>query len=152
MKTEVVVFDKDSTLADTTPRASLYKGDDTDWVEYAKAGVNDLPTASCALARLLQRYLPVIVLTASPEEARYETETWLAAQGIRPTRLILAPSGTINHNAYKVKMMTALQLEYNVLLAVEDYWSLTFEYAALKPPVPALIVRSYDPATRELTR
>lgn len=79
---EVVTFDKDSTIADTSGRhwlaMKVLSGDGTTWLDYCRACGDDKPiVAARELMYLLARHYPVHILTGSQDCP--EAREWLLA-------------------------------------------------------------------------
>jgi len=151
-KPEAVVFDVDSTLADTTHRKGLIlqgsQREDTDWEAYAKACTNDTPTAAVPLLNLLAPFYKIILLTSRPEGARAETNEWLNRHLIYD-RLVMDNGSCLGTVGYKLAGLRALQREYNIKLLLEDSWNIRTAVEK-ELGIPTLVVRAYAPQVLEL--
>jgi len=153
IKPSAVVFDIDSTLADTMHRQDLIlQGDErenTDWLAYARACGNDTPTAAVTLLKALAPYHHIVLLTSRPEGARAETEKWMIKHEVPFNELIMDDYGKLSTVAYKVENLRVLQARFDIKLLVEDSWNIRTKVEE-ELGIPTLVVRAYAPEALEL--
>lgn len=98
--TEMLSFDLDSTVCDTTPRRHLIEACSTTdcWEQYSLACGDDLPGPALPLAQFVSNMgLPFVVVSARDEIARPQTRTWLNSRGVFPWAMLLNDG---SHNGY----------------------------------------------------
>lgn len=145
----VVVFDLDSTLADTRHRqwmiplikATNNKG--PTWDGYSVACEGDTPIASTVfLARWFNEVNDIVIVTGRSEAARQLTVNWLLYHSIPFTRLIMRPAGDRTPNPiFKVEAIDQLSDEgHEVRLVVDDYQAVADAMRHYYPDIPVLIV------------
>jgi hypothetical protein len=155
MKTKVVLWDLDSTIANTTHRQHMIpaikehaKGGPT-WEDYSMACVDDTPVeGTVALVRLLDFLSSPAIpfwqygVSGRSESARGRTLEWFDKHGVPLDGLHLRPDGDHTPNGkYKVGVINKLRDSgKDVLLFVED-WKETGEYIREKTGVPVLLVQ-----------
>lgn len=152
IKTGVVLWDLDSTLANTLHRQHMVpaikahtKGGPT-WEDYSMACVDDTPVeGAVALVRLmrsLDTHLHQYGVSGRSETARDLTLAWFAKHHVPLDDLYLRPDGDHTPNGkYKVGVISQLRDSgKDVLLFVED-WKETGEYIREKTGVPVLLVQ-----------
>lgn len=147
MKPSAVAVDIDSTLADTRHRASMINTADrgrTDWLAYAKACADDLPTATVSLVNLLAERHQILILTSRPLGAMVETKKWLDAQSVEYNMLIM-DSKERGRVEFKVETLRGLQVHFNVKLLLEDAWDIG-QAVQDELGIPTVVVRSYAPS------
>jgi len=127
---DVVVFDKDSTLFDTSGRHGLINREDrdaTDWVAYSKACDLDLPNhGTIALARLLHRKgVVIVVLTGANEEAEREVRVQLDEHDVPFDFLLMRRADeTRSNGAMKVAYLREFMARFpdaDIHFVVEDW-------------------------------
>lgn len=141
MGADIVVWDLDSTLADTRPRRHLCPTVDParSWQEYALACQDDLPVPGAVrLHRMLHeaRYSQHI-LSWRCDTARLPTIRWLFRHRIHYDRLRLRrPGDSDDSTAYKLDYLNQLRLGgHTVELVVEDWPATATAIAAAGFPV-----------------
>lgn len=148
--TTVVVWDKDSTLANTLHRQpmipSIRAGEAT-WEEYSLACRDDTPIAGAvALMRMLRPVFTQVVVSGSSECARLAAESWAVKHRVPWDRLVLRPDGDHTPNAqFKVAVLRAMkEAGLNVCLLVED-WPEVKTLVEEETGVPVLVVNPCYP-------
>jgi hypothetical protein len=157
-----VVFDLDSTLADTTHRQSMIpeitvsakvwadcRPGETQptWDDYSMKCADDSPIAATIwlakhFAWSTAEPYDVIIVTGRSDGARELTNRWLTAHGVAIDRLIMRPEGDRTPNAiFKVAALDLLKEEgYEVELFVEDFPKVAEAIAEHHPEIPVLLV------------
>lgn len=155
-----VIFDLDSTLADTrhrqwmVPLIKQRKGDSRPidnsptWDTYSLACTGDTPIAgTVALARFLDWRcydgMPLLaIVTGRSESARTDTENWLQAYKVPYDRLIMRPAGDRTPNpVFKVDVIDKLRDDgHEVVLFVDDYAAVADAIRHYHPDIPVLLV------------
>jgi predicted secreted acid phosphatase len=123
---ELVIFDLDSTLANTSQRRHLspYQDPSSDWVKYAKACANDTPIAGAvALANLLWNHYGIFILSGREDAAMAETKWWLARHQVMHDFLKLREAGDTEDNGlYKAECIEQLKNDgYTIHLLIDDW-------------------------------
>jgi hypothetical protein len=125
---DLVAFDKDSTLADTSHRRWLalkvVNGEENGytWLDYSRACTDDKPVeAARELMYLLAPYYTLYVMTGS-EDCR-EAREWLRVHRFPYSQVLFRQPGDRTENGLlKVRWIRELQEKgYKVRLFVEDY-------------------------------
>jgi hypothetical protein len=125
-----VIFDLDSTLADTRHRREyLPVGAQrpSDWIGYHTHCLGDDPVyGPISLMRLLHPHHRIVILTARPDDAdiRGKTNTWLDAHKVPHDDLILLPlQETRSSGDWKSSVLYDLRNREaaNVVLFVDDW-------------------------------
>lgn len=149
--TDAVVFDIDSTLADSSKRAARMINREnrhlTDWLAYAMASGEDAATSTAQLAKLFHRLgVTVGLCTFRPESSRDVTQKWLAAKGIEYEFLVMSKDDTeMRPVEYKVAALERISESFKVLMHFDDSWEICQAVENLLG-IPAVCVRSYAPA------
>jgi hypothetical protein len=126
----VVVFDLDSTLADTRHRRQYLEGITItcpeDWAQYHTHCLDDAPVhGTIQLARLLHPHHRITILTARPDtkEIREKTEMWLDLHQVMYDSLILLPLDEHRPTGeWKTDVVAKMQADgYDVALMVDDW-------------------------------
>jgi predicted secreted acid phosphatase len=139
----VVVFDLDSTLADTRPRRHLCPtvNPERTWEDYAQGCANDLPIAGgIRLLHLLwDAGHSIHILSWRSNSARELTIDWLARHNVVHDKLILRmPTDTDDSTAFKVDYLQRLiRIGHTPQLVVED-WPATATAIETATSVPVL--------------
>lgn len=145
--TPAIVFDLDSTLADTRHRQWMIKpkGERTDWEAYSLACVDDTPITSTR--RLLQHFADlcfhdIVIITGRSSAAYDATVKWLADHGFPHDRLIMRPEGDRTPNpVFKTSVVSKLIGEgYEIELFVDDYEAVAEAMHEKHPDIEVLIV------------
>lgn len=112
---EVVLFDLDGTLADTSHRYHLAPTVDpsSSWAIYAQACFDDTPIDAVVEAlRLHQRYYLIHIVSGRDGSAQEQTLAWLQKHNIPFDRLTMRAPGNEDSNAdVKVKYAQSLKAE-----------------------------------------
>lgn len=152
-----VVFDLDSTLADTSPRHHLIDREDkenTDWEAYSLAAADDLPfEGTCILLRLLyHRGVHIVILTARSGIARDLTIEWLRKHDIPFDELVMRGDGEPGTPAdFKIRELRRLDARgvgAGVALVIEDWPDVKAELEEAGYPV-LLVNPNYPPFEQE---
>ena len=125
----VVVFDLDSTLADTRHRREHLPIGATcpaDWTGYHVHCLGDRPVlGTIALVRLLHPNHRIVIVTARPDETavRANTAAWLVAQDVPHDGVIFLPLDELRPPAeWKAETVEKLRADLgDVVLAVDDW-------------------------------
>jgi hypothetical protein len=148
--TDVIAFDKDSTLADTSPRhwmaekIKLQEGSHT-WADYSRACVDDKPIESTRrLMYLLAPHYPLYIMSGANDCP--EARQWLLDHRFPYNRLFFRQEGDFTENGLlKVQWIRELREQnINVKLLVED-WRETAEFVEAETGVPCLLVNPRYP-------
>lgn len=125
----IVVFDLDSTLADTRGRRQHLPVDaqgPADWIDYHVHCMADEPVrGTIQLAQLLYRLHRIVIVTARPDvaEIRELTVDWLDRHDVPCNDLILMPTDSgPSASAWKVTVVEKLRADgAEVVLLVDDW-------------------------------
>jgi phosphoglycolate phosphatase-like HAD superfamily hydrolase len=139
MRTRIVLFDLDGTLADDRQRHHHLEGVE-DWEAYHSACVDDVAVeAVVVLLRLLRKsdVDQVHILTGRFEQYRDITVEWLGRQGITFDRLHMRPDGDKRKNAeYKRSAIEGLTTQgFDPLLLVDDHPGVARAFQGFLPVV-----------------
>lgn len=133
MPAETIVFDLDSTLADTSQRHHIIDQIHADpptanWVDYSMACADDTPIEGVIkLLNLLSTHFIIVIVTGRSILAREETEAWLSLYKVNYARLIMRPvvhqnEHTHSNAVWKKLMMLELRQEgYRIVLFIDDW-------------------------------
>lgn len=150
--TNVIIFDLDSTLADTTHRAHHMPTPENGrtWWDYAELCHLDDPIPGALwLAKVLGSTHHTTILTLRPDVARHQTMDWLDFHYVDYHELIMLPRHVYDRSngshAYlmdwKARQVKAIQQKgAHVVLAVDDSLHAERTYASVG--VPCLTVLS----------
>lgn len=124
-----VIFDLDSTLADTRQRRVFMPTNPqgpADWVDYHSRCTEDAPIPGrIALARLLSGRHRVIIVTARPNEETVKARTvaWLYEHRVPFRDIVFMPlDETRSTGEWKAAEVARLQELFDVVLFVDDWW------------------------------
>lgn len=159
-KTEAVLFDLDSTIADTSPRWHLspLQNPSADWHTYAAACEDDIPILGTLRAMELHwRHSEVHICSLRAGTAQAQTEKWLKKHGAWYDVLTLDQNPPVHPDAetaiqycadFKIRYIRRLRAEgIEVPLFYEDQVSIARLIAAV---VPVVIVNpAYPKASLE---
>lgn len=149
LKNGVVLWDLDSTLANTAHRQHMvpaikeYRKDGPTWVDYSMACVDDTPVEGAAtLVRLLWGRIKQFGVSGRNASAEQLTQQWLDRHDIPLDDLYLRDDGDHTPNGkYKVRVINQIRASgLEVVLFVED-WKETGEYIQAETGVPVLLVQ-----------
>jgi hypothetical protein len=152
--TRVVLWDLDSTLANTAHRQPMVPAirakTGPTWEDYSMACVDDTPVeGTVALVRLIASLADLPTgnvrqygVSGRSEAARQLTLDWFTRHEVPLDDLYLRPAGDHTPNGkYKVGVINQLrEAGTDVLLFVED-WKETADYIHAKTGVPVLVVQ-----------
>jgi hypothetical protein len=149
-----VVFDLDSTLADTRHRRQHLPEDaqgPADWIDYHSHCLGDAPIAGrIQLAYLLSKHHRIVIITARPNTPAIHANThrWLDRHQVPRDDVILLPlDETRSPSEWKTEVVEKLISDgADVVLAVDDWWATGTALEELG--VPFLhVARPYTPGT-----
>lgn len=141
---KILTVDLDSTLADTTHRQFMLTAenhDDNDWHAYGKACVDDVPmTGTVEIMKAFRASgHGIFIVSGRRGSSRKETVEWLNRHGIEYDGLLLAELDWTDHLSYKVGRLQELQeLDYEIVLHLDDYAPLRFALATMGIPMAAI--------------
>lgn len=131
-----VIFDLDSTLADTRHRRAhlpVRPIRPIDWVDYHSRCVDDAPIEGrVVLARLLAPRHHIAIITARPDtpEISDPTLAWLDTHDVPFDRIFFMPLDAVFADIWKATATENLAATVPVALVVDDSWT---NGAALEP-------------------
>lgn len=119
---QVVIFDIDGTLSDTSGRQHHLDKTPKDWDQFFKELDQDPPIEGVVhIAKAMwERGLIVYLVTARFEKYRERTEGWLANNGVRYHKLYMRPNNDKQDDSlFKKEVLHEIGAD-RVLFAVED--------------------------------
>lgn len=145
---DAVLFDLDSTIANTTHRQWMVplikaggEGAPT-WDDYSMACANDAPIEGtiALMNALAQRYV-LFIVTGRSEAAYILTEKWLVENDVPFSDIFMRPAGDRTPNGkFKVGVINQLrETVWNPILFVDDYPEAA-EYIRKHAGIPVLLV------------
>lgn len=125
MAKKIVIFDIDGTLANIEHRRGFVQNKPKNWPAFNKAMVHDTPHDDVIwLFKLMQGEADTVMLVASGrgEEDRVKTETWLAAQEVKPVKLYMRPAkDSRRDDIIKEEILAQIRAEFGEpYMAVDD--------------------------------
>lgn len=149
-----VVFDLDSTIADTRhrhPMIEQVRNGEKTWDDYAAAAVGDtVVPGTRRLVDLLWPYHEIHVITGRPVSTWEATKRWLVDNKVKADYIAcLTPDGEVPDNDRKLWYLQQARLQdVEVVLYVED-WPDTVQKVMTDAGVPALCVNPMYPDDME---
>jgi phosphoglycolate phosphatase-like HAD superfamily hydrolase len=141
-KINSVVFDLDSTLADTRPRHHLLprNNPEASWEDYAAACSLDEPIpGTIRAARLHWQQAEVHIVSERAASALEDTQKWLARHDVLFDCVSLRPEGQPSDGSGVITYIKALRQVSQVLLAYQD-WPPLAERITEETGVPCVVV------------
>lgn len=94
IKSKIVLFDLDGTLADVTHRRHHVTGDSKEWDLFHQACVDDIPMPGvCDLLGLLANTYEIWIVSGRDDSVADQTYLWLHRYGIHYDRILMRKKG-----------------------------------------------------------
>jgi hypothetical protein len=122
MKTEILIFDLDSSLANIDHRLPLITPPNKLWNEFYQACTNDTPNTEIVNEyHRLSKLYPCWILSGRSEVVRPQTENWLNAQNITPAQLWMRPIENYQKDfELKKAWLDIIQTNHSIKAVFED--------------------------------
>jgi len=136
-KPNVIIFDLDGTLSDSSHRIHFLKEKPKNWPAFFDAGAKDPPHDYVVkLCNALQGVYRVIICTGRPDSHRVMTELWLKQNGVVYLHLRMRKTGDYRpDDILKKEMLDDIRKFWNPIFAVDDRPSVVAMYRSNGVPV-----------------
>jgi phosphoglycolate phosphatase-like HAD superfamily hydrolase len=117
------IFDIDGTLADCTHRLHYIQQHPKDWSAFYSACVDDRPIKHMVeVAKYLENFRPIVLVTGRSEIVRSETLHWLLEIGVFAARIYMRRDGDHREDSIiKIEMLQQIRDDgYEPIMVFED--------------------------------
>lgn len=146
----LVLWDKDSTIADTyhrQPMIELIRAKKATWEEYSLAAVNDTPIESVVkLMWMLRLERHNVVMSGANEISRPVVKDWFQQHHVPYDGLLLRPDGDHTSNPIFKRNLVLALMEYGYVIdLIVDDWPEAAAELRKSTGIPALVVNPCYP-------